>query len=119
MFYVISPPGASDWSVDRDVLVQLLEQSWPDIAVELDSSLPTRDVAWRIAMPEGDLEGSQDREGQAQYLNGPVASLASYARWWRQQVPDAQALVLYDESYSSVVPLDPGVEEEDLVRSLE
>ena len=118
MFYVISPPEASDWLVDRDVLVQWLEQGWPGVVIEFDSCLPTRDVVWRIAMPEGEFEGSQDREGEAQYLDGPIATVVRYARWWREQVPESQALVLYDETYSTVIPLDPGVAEEDLLVAL-
>lgn len=118
MFYVISAPVASDLLVERDTLVQWLAQGWPGVVIEFDRSLPTRDVVWRIAMPEGELEGSQDREGEAQYLDGPIATVVRYAQWLRQQVPESQALVLYDETYSTVIPLDPGTAEEDLLVAL-
>jgi hypothetical protein len=118
LFYVISPSEETSWSVDRTTLTLLLEEHWPGATVELDGRQPTREVVWQIPMPEGDLDGSQDREGQAQYLTGLPVTLARYAHWWRQQVPPAQSLVLYDEAYSTVLPLDPGVTEHELLERL-
>lgn len=118
MFYVISPPEATDWSVDQQTVVGLLQRGWPGIAVEVDGGLPTRDVVWQITLPEGELEGSQDREGQAHYLNGPIETLARYAAWWRAQVPPTQPLVLYDETYTTVVPVNPGMTAEDILAAL-
>ena len=117
MFYVVSPPDETEWCVERSTLVGLLERDWPGVVLEVGGD-STRDVVWRLATPDGEFEGSQDRAGHAQYLSGPTTTLARYAHWWRQQVPADQALVLYDESYSTVIPLDPGLSEADLSAQL-
>ena len=120
MFYVMSPPEETDWHVGRDELVAMLEREWPGIEIKLsDASAPSaRDVVWHLRFLEGELDGSQDRAGQAHYLEGPPTVIARFASWWRSHVPTQQPLILTDESYSTVVNLNPGVTEQDIVDRL-
>lgn len=110
MFYIVSPPDQTDWHIDRDELIELLRRDWPHMTISWPhQSLAARDVIWVLSDSEGDLEGSQDREGKAQYLDGPLTAIARYAAWWRGQVSADQPLILYDESYTTVVPLEAGI----------
>jgi|SRR6476660_2221114 hypothetical protein len=120
MFYVISPPEETDWHIGRDEVVAMLKQEWPGAEVKLtDASAPSaRDVVWRLQFSDGELEGSQDRAGQAHYLDGPPTVIARFASWWRSRVPARQQLILFDESYSTVVKLTPRITEEDILADM-
>ena len=120
MFYVVTPPADTSWHVDRQTLVKLLRSGWPDIDVRLAEagSPAARDVVWRVRVGSDEMEGSQDRAGQAHYLEGPPEAVAQFAAWWRRQVPEQQPLILCDESYSTVVHLDSDVSERELARAL-
>ncbi|HTD57682.1 MAG TPA: hypothetical protein VK672_02205 [Solirubrobacteraceae bacterium] len=120
MFYVISPPDHSDWQFPRDRLIERLQHDWAGATIRgPDGNEATRDVVWSYASPEGQLEGSQDRAGRVQYLNGPVSLIAEYALWWRHQVAEEQPLILYDESYTTVIPLTEGLSKEQVISALQ
>ena len=120
MFYVVTPPAETEWRVPREELAAMLRRAWPDVEVWLtEAGAPdARDVVWRIRLGATELEGSQDRAGQAQYLDGPPEAVARFAAWWRRQVPEEQALILCDESYATVVTLEPRISEDQLIASL-
>lgn len=55
---------------------------------------------------------------QALHLDGPLTGLAPYAAWWRAWVPAAQPLIFYDEAYSTVIDLQPGIRSENILAEL-
>lgn len=116
----MSPPGETDWRVSRDELAAMLKREWPSAEVKLtDPSAPSaRDVVWHLQFSDGELDGSQDRAGQAHYLEGPLTAIARFASWWRSRVPACQPLILYDESCSTTVNLVPGITEQDILVGL-
>lgn len=110
VFWLISPTEKTAWRIDRDWLIEILKRDWPGISVSgPDPGLATRDVIWEVRASDGTLEGSQDREGRAQYLDGPTAIVSRYAAWLRAQVSRDHALSLYDEGYNTLVPLIAGI----------
>jgi hypothetical protein len=116
VFYVISPPNRTDWRFDRDVLRQRLVASWPGVQIAYEGDRhPARDIVWTYWSDGDELTGQQDTAGQAQYLRGPLELVAEYAAWWRSQVDIDQQLILYDESYATVVPLLPGIDASQIV----
>jgi hypothetical protein len=119
MFFVVSPPDTTDWTFDKDRLAALLARDWPGVIVSsADTVHPSLDTTWVIQIRGGELKGSQDRAGQAQYLEGPNDLIARYAAWWRWQVDPEQPLILYDESYTIVVPLTPGINGSEVLERL-
>lgn len=119
MFYVVSPPDKTAWSFESARLKKLLERDWPGVEVASKGGLhPALEVTWRVHKNGDELDGSQDRAGQAQYLEGPLELIAKYAAWLRAHVDASQPLVLYDESYTKVVPLTPGIREDELLERL-
>ena len=109
MFYVISPPRATDWHLDHAAFSHDLVSEWPAVRVlpaEPDS--PTRSLVWAMDDPGGGsswIEGSLDRAGQAHYLRGDLALAAEFARWLRGKVDRRQPLVFSDEAFTHVVEL--------------
>jgi hypothetical protein len=78
MFYVISPSDPTDWHVDRQTLIELLEHDFPGIDVSIAANGPTaRDVVWRLQMPEGELEGIARPRGAGSLLGRPSARCCS------------------------------------------
>lgn len=121
MFYMITPPNETEWCVSRAELLSLLRRNWPESETRVrdDPLLPAGDVEWKIVVDGQELEGSQDRSGQTQYLNGAIQVVASYALWWRQQVPPTQELIICDEAYSSVLTLSNDVSEAEIVSAFD
>jgi len=118
MFYVLSPPDRTNWQFDRERLITLLQRDWPGIAVGGPQAQADRDVVWTYRDRDGELEGSQDRAGQAHYLEGPLPLVARFAAWWRKQVPADQPLILYDEGYSTVIPLPLTIDQQQILQRL-
>jgi hypothetical protein len=115
---LISPPGASDWRFDRDSLAEDLRDEWPEASVVIPEDGPLSGVmVATIPMPEGSIEVSQNSVApdQALHLDGPLPGLARYAEWWRAWVPSQRPLVFYDESFSTVVDLRPGIRSDDIL----
>ena len=118
MFYVVSPPDRTDYQFERGRLITLLQRDWPGIVVGGPRDQADRDVVWTYRDPDGEIDGSQNRAGQAQYLEGPLPLVARFAAWLRRQVPAEQPLMLYDESYSTVIPLAPHIDEQQILQRL-
>ena len=118
MFYVVSPPDRTDWQFERGSLITMLQRDWPGIVVSGPRAQADRDVVWTYRDQAGEIEGSQNRAGQAQYLEGPLPLVARFAAWLRRQVPAEQPLMLYDESYSTVIPLSPHIDDQQILRQL-
>jgi hypothetical protein len=118
MLYVVSPPDRTDWQFERGSLITLLQRDWPGIVVGGPRDEADRDVVWTYRDPYGEIDGSQNRAGQAQYLEGPLPLVARFAAWLRRQVPAEQPLMLYDESYSTVIPLSPQIDEHQILERL-
>jgi hypothetical protein len=118
--WLLSPPEETDWHVTRDELTELLRRDWPGAEVRIadDNARSTRDVVWRLQVSGGELEGSQDRAGQAQYLDGPIDTVARFTAWWRRQVPSTQPLILCDETYSTVVNIQPNMSDREILAAL-
>lgn len=117
--FLISPPKETEWHAEREDLIELLRVGWPDI--EVGGPLPgssTRDVTWRITSDGETLEGSQNVQGQCQYVDGSFDLVLRYAAWWRAHVPPGQDLILYHDSYTQVIPLNPGMSVEDVRRAM-
>ena len=79
---------------------------------------PVRDVVWEYNRSDSYIEGSQDRAGQTQYLDGTPDMLAKYAVWWRRQVDPKQDLIFYNDGYTVVVPLTNDTTEETILKAL-
>jgi hypothetical protein len=75
-------------------------------------------MVWDYNGPDGAIEVSQDRTGQAQYLNGTPEQVARYAVWWRKQVNPAQDLLFYNDGFDVVVPLTRDTTEETILKAL-
>jgi hypothetical protein len=118
MFYVVSAPDRTDYQFERGRLITLLQRDWPGIVVGGPRGQADRDVVWTYRDPDGEIDGSQNRAGQAQYLEGPLPLVARFAAWLRHQVPAEQALMLYDESYSTLIPLSPHIDEHQILQRL-
>jgi hypothetical protein len=120
VIWLLTPPEETDWHVTRDELTELLRRDWPGAEVRItDYNAPSaRDVVWRLQVSGGELEGSQDRAGQAQYLDGPIGAVARFTAWLRRQVPSTQPLILCDESYSTVVNIQPNVSDREILAAI-
>ena len=117
--WIVSPPAATDWKLARDALIEALMRDWPGVDVSgPDPELPTEDVVWSIRDELGVLEGSQDREGTGQYLDGPIQLVMNYVVWLRGIVPTTVDLVLYDDMYSTAAALVPGMSGADVMAAL-
>ncbi len=114
MFYVISPPGRTGWRFDDVDLAVRLRRDWEGVVVDEHPSIPQRHISWSIRAEGDELRGWQDSSGEAQYLEGPNFLIARYAAWWRAQVEPREALLLYDEGYSQVVELSPGIQADEV-----
>jgi hypothetical protein len=110
MFWVLSPPGPTDWRVELAELRSALRESWPDFALGgPEPGSKTRVLTWLFQGEDAWLDGSQDMTGQSQYLTGTPEMVATYAAWWRGRVPPTQPLLLYDEGFSHVIELTPAI----------
>ncbi|HEX9316367.1 MAG TPA: hypothetical protein VN986_05770, partial [Actinomycetota bacterium] len=63
----------------------------------------------------GERVGHLDQRGQAVVIEGSPRAAAEVAAWFRRQVPTAQPLVFYDESYTNSVDLTEGLDPGDIV----
>ena len=122
MFYVISPPDATDWHLDHDVFSQDLRSAWPSVRIHPpEPESPTRAVIWSIdaedpQAPARWLEGSLDRSGQAFYLRGDLGLAADFAQWIRRNVDPRQSLVFCDEAFTHTIDLVDDMSAENIVR---
>ena len=51
------------------------------------------------------LDGTLTNDANVVHLDGDVRACATFALWFRSQVPTEQDLLFYDEGYSADVPL--------------
>jgi hypothetical protein len=109
MSWIISPPEATSWSLDRNLLIASLARDWPAAAISrAEADSPTEDVVWTIGGGPGEFRGSMDREGTGFYLDGAMPQVAGQAAWLRGVVPAEVELWLYDDTFSSAVVLPLG-----------
>jgi hypothetical protein len=118
VFYLISPPGISEWTFDLESLTEDLQHEWPQANVVVPEDGPLRGImVATIPTPEGSIEVSQNSAAplQALHLDGPLRGLARYTAWWRAWVPAEQPQIFYDEAFSTVIDLRPGIRSEDIL----
>lgn len=116
MSYFISPVEETDWKLDSSALATAIQQHWPEAEVEsVSDDSSNHQLEWSIKFQDHRLEGSLDRSGQAVHLDGDIDDCAAFAVWLRSEVSDAQSLVMYDESYSVDIALEPQMDQATIV----
>jgi hypothetical protein len=108
MDYLVSPPEATEWSLEPDAFAAALRERWPGAEVrEVPASDPTYAIDFAVSEPDR-VDGSFARDGQALGLNGDLEGAMRVAAWFRSLVPDEQALLFYDPALNGQVELEPG-----------
>jgi hypothetical protein len=121
--FIVSPPEPTDWKLTPDGLADLILSRWPDAEVgrrEFPASHEA--LAFRLRVAENEIEGWLADSGQSLHLDAAaVEDVARFVLWLRTQVPPEQPLLLYDQGFSSQVPLagDEALTERDLVKRFE
>lgn len=114
--YFVSPPEASDWSLEAAELRVLLAERFPDAEIT-GPATPDDPFAlhWTIPTASGvPLDGTLHGSGDAVHMDGDVEDAAEFAVWLRGLVPPEQPLVFYDEGYTADVEITPDSRPEDL-----
>ncbi len=104
--YFVSPPDRPEWAEEPAAFAAALCERWPDAEVR---DAP-EDSTMALYFDAAGASGALDRGGQAVSVDGEPEAAARVAAWWRQRVPDAVALVFYDEGYAADVPVEPGAD---------
>ncbi len=106
-FFVISPPSESTWVATPSDVDAWVRQSWPE-AVSQQETSAVRSIVW---MWPDHSEAYIDAAGQAIYIEAPAPTIARFASAFTAQFAGSQPLVLYDESYTTVDPLNGTTED--------
>jgi hypothetical protein len=114
--YFVSPPDETDWHIDPDDFAARLRARWPDAQVRtVTNPMRTDTLDFVINVGGERVDGHLDQRGQAVVIEGSPRAAAEVAAWFRSQVPTAQPLVFYDESYTNSVDLTEGLDPGDIV----
>jgi hypothetical protein len=121
--YLISPQEETPWRMSRPDVDQLLKRLWPSVVISTPAADPPearRAMVWKVTDgPHGWFGGSLQDSGQFLVIEiGDYEDIARLAFHVKQELGPKQALLLYDESYSDVIPLEDKSEEE-ILRALE
>jgi hypothetical protein len=114
--FLISPPSETDWRMTADDFERRLRERWPDADVRrIDDDERTYVLQFTLPGDGPPVVGGLEREGWTVFVEGDSAQAAEVARWFREQVPDEQPLLFYDQEYSGQVELTPDTTVEELV----
>ena len=114
--YFVSPPDETDWHIDPDDFAARLRARCPDAQVRKVTNPMRTDTRDFVIDVGGErVDGHLDQRGQAVVIEGSPWAAAEVAAWFRRQVPTAQPLVFYDESYTNSVDLTEGLDPGDIV----
>jgi hypothetical protein len=117
--YLISPPAETSWTIDLDELRSELRSLWPDVDIVVPARpTPDKILQWKVEVGEHWLEGSLEDARQAIYLRGDVECIAQLAADVKGNLARSQELILCSNDYETVVRLDLGRTEEDVLRAL-
>jgi hypothetical protein len=111
MSFFISQEEDRGWRIETERLLEQLREQWPQAQIQVVRQ-PMRPYSheWSIEIGAGLLEGKIDRAGLSVALDGSADNAAEFAAWFQNEVVGSnQHLLLYDEEFSRVAHLEPGV----------
>ncbi|MDV6031811.1 hypothetical protein [Planctomycetes bacterium TBK1r] len=112
MKFFISPPEATSWNLEVQELAHAIQKTFGDIEIHPMEHETSHALEWTSA---NGIEGSLDSDRNTIVLEGDIGACARFALWYRDFVPNAQALVFFDESYSADVALTANTNIDDLM----
>ena len=113
--FLISTPGEGDWRIGEDDFERRLLARFPG------AQLQRRDDGDDAYPVSASIEGEGptvivrlQRNGSTLSIDGDIDQAGKIARWYRDQVPNEQPLVFYDQEYAADVALGPDTTAEEL-----
>lgn len=118
MSWLISPPEETSWRMTRPEVADLLRRLWPSVEVTPADPRTKMAMFWEVTRDADDwVSGSLEDIGQCLYVKGSSEEIARLAFHVKQEFAPDQDLLLFDEAYSEVIPLEDK-SEQDILRSL-
>jgi hypothetical protein len=110
MELVVTPTGATAWSMPADELAAGVRAVWPDARVwRSDAPLAPGPVLFELRRGGELLTGHLDDAGSSVWFDGgPIGLVAELAVWFRRQAPGDVVFAFTDEGWTAAVdvPLD-------------
>jgi len=106
-FFVISAPSETTWTAAPGDVDSWVRQTWPEVVSHREST-KVRSIVWE--WPDRS-EAYIEAAGQAIYIEALAPMIARFAAAFTERFARSQSLILYDEGYTTVVPLNGATEE--------
>ncbi len=116
MRYVIAPIEAANWRLPATRFAAKLRAEWPEAAIHIvDDAESAHSLEWTLPMrATRTVTGALDRTGHVVELEGDVRDCATFARWFRSQLPDTYRVQLSDADATVTIEVRPETTEAEL-----
>ncbi|MDL2324539.1 hypothetical protein LJC61_05245 [Ruminococcaceae bacterium OttesenSCG-928-A16] len=102
---LLSPSERPEWKIDSEVFERALRNNYPEISIKRRDN-PQRYFEWTIEEDGKNLEGWLFRSLDCISFDTSDGAIgADFAIFCRGFMPEEAEIILYDESYSSVLPI--------------
>ena len=117
MRYIITPVGAANWRFPAARFAAKLRAQWPKAAIRIvDDAASPHALEWTLPMrATRKVAGALDRAGQVVEVVGDIRDCATFAHWFRTQLPDTYRVRLSDADATTSIEVRPETTEAELV----